>query len=350
LVVFACGTALAGGGTKVMDFEGEKMPASQAKKLMKQGYHRYYDQWKTHNHRALQTEIDCLNLLNSLYLSEIQMRHLIGVGVKMEKARRKLQPQIETINQEMEAALRQVKKDVVAGKDKCQSPGWARYKDAEKKLGQIRKGLCHQAVLCEAYCKAILTPNQREKCYNYKHCLIPVKDLKDPTRVGSADAGTVAEKMLDKVRAMSDQELADSMPMILSKHFKGMEKYMGELSAADRDKEEAKLRAVFAEARGMGDLDYQVQKSRLGAQIPCDYLELKQRMFDINCQLLKLEGEKTTGKTTGVVGQMFLKPCIIPILSKRINLLGDWENFDAVDLDKVKAAAADCKYGSCAID
>ena len=55
------------------------------------------------------------------------------------------------------------------------------------------------------------------------------------------------------------------------------------------------------------------------------------------------------GKSVGVVGQMFLKPCILPILSKRINVLAEWENFDAVDLEKVEAAAA-CKNGSCAID
>jgi len=348
-VLFVCGMVLAGGGSKMVDFEGEKMPAVQAKKLVKQGYHRYHDQWKTHNSHLLEVEIDCLNMLNSLYLSEIQMRHLVGVGVKMEKARRQFKPQIEAINKEMELALRQVKKDVVAGKDKCQSSGWTRYQEAEKKLRPIRKELSHQGLICEAYCKAILTPNQREKCYNYEHCLVPVKDLKDPTRVGSADAGSVAEKLLDKVRKMSDDELEDSMPMILSGHFAKMEKYMGTLSGADREKEEAKLRAVFTEARAMGDLDYQVHKSRLGAQIPSDYAELKHRMFDINCKLLKLEGEKSTGKRCGVVGQMFLKPCMLPILSKRINVLADWENFDAVDLEKVKAAAA-CKNGSCAID
>ena len=87
------------GGT--VEFEGEKMPAAQARKLIKQGYHRYYDQWKTHNSHMLGVEIDCLNLLNSMYLSEIQMRHMVGVGVKMEKARREYQPQIDAINKEM---------------------------------------------------------------------------------------------------------------------------------------------------------------------------------------------------------------------------------------------------------
>jgi len=348
-LLFVCGIALAGGGSKAVDFEGEKMPAAQAKKLMKQGYHRYLDQWHTHNHAMLESEIDCLNLLNSLYLSDIQMRHMIGVGVKMEKGRKAVKPQIEAINKEMELALQRVKKDVVSGKDKMESPGWAKYRECEKKLGEIKKALRHQAVICEAYAKAILTPNQREKCYNYHHCLIPVKDLKDPTRVGSADAGSVAEKLLDMIRPLSADELESRMPMVLSKHFKGMEKYMGELSDADRKQEEAKLRAVFAESRAMSDMDYQIQKSRLGSQIPCDYLELKGRMFDINCKLLKLEGEKSEGKSTGAIGQMFLKPCVIPILAKRINLLNEWENFDAIDLDKVEAAAA-CKNGSCAID
>ena len=148
-LVFVCGIALAGGGTKMVNFEGQMMPAVQAKKLAKQGYHRYHDQWLTHNSHMLETEIDCLNLLNSLYLSDVQMRHMVGVGIKMEKARRQYEPQIDAINKEMEAALQQVKKDVVAGKDKMASPGWAKYEEANKKLRPIRKALNHQALICD---------------------------------------------------------------------------------------------------------------------------------------------------------------------------------------------------------
>ncbi|NOZ19916.1 MAG: hypothetical protein GXP25_02385, partial [Planctomycetes bacterium] len=39
-MVFVCGMVLAG-GSRVVDFEGQKMPAAQANKLAKQGYHRY---------------------------------------------------------------------------------------------------------------------------------------------------------------------------------------------------------------------------------------------------------------------------------------------------------------------
>jgi hypothetical protein len=325
------------------------LPAAEAKKLAKQGYQRYYDQWMTHNAHELKLDIDCQNLLNSLYLSEIQMRHLIGVGVKMEKARRKLKPQVDAINKELEAALRGLKKEMLAGKDRSESGYDAKIKAAEGKLCGIRRQVTQQAILCEAYCKAILTPNQREKCYNYEHCLIPVKSIADPTRVGSVDAGTVAEKMLDKVRAMSADELKGAMPGILAAHYAKMNKYMGELSKADEEKEKTKMEAVFAEARGMADLDYQVHKSRLAAQIPCDYSEVKSRLKAITKTLGKLEGEKGDGKRVGMVGGMFLRPNMIPLLSQRINILQDWENYEAVDLDKVQAAAA-CKNGSCAID
>ncbi|MEW6359612.1 MAG: hypothetical protein AB1696_24965 [Planctomycetota bacterium] len=350
VVVFACGMVFAGGGgSKAVDFEGQKLPAVEAKKMEQQGYHRYYDQWFTHTSHDLKIEIDCQNLLNSLYLSEIQMRHLIGVGVKMEKARRDLKPQVDAINKELEAALKGLKKDMLAGKDRSASAYDAKVKAAEQKLCDVRKQIQQQAVLCETYAKAILTPNQREKCYNYEHCLIPVKSLADPTRVGSADAGTVAEKLLDEVRSMSKEEMDAAMPGIVAAHFAKMNKYLGELSKADEEKERTKMMDVFTEARAMGDLDYQVQKSRLAAQIPCDFSEIKDRLKAINKLACKLESEKGDGKSTGVVGQMFLKPCMIPLLSQRINILKDWDNYEAIDLEKVQAAAA-CKNGSCAID
>jgi hypothetical protein len=267
------------------------------------------------------------------------MRHLVGVGVKMEKARRKLKPQVEAINKELESALRGLKKDMLAGKEASASAYSAKVKAAEGKLGEVRKQLRQEAVLCEAYAKAILTPNQREKCYNYEHCLIPVKNLADPTRVGSADAGSIAEKLLDKVRTMSDEELKDALPGIIASHFAKMNKYLGELSKADEEKEKSKMVRLFNEARAMSTLDYQVQKSRLAAQIPCDYSEVKDRLKAISKLACKLESEKGDGKSTGVIGSMFLKPCMIPLLSERINILQDWDNYEAVDLDKVEAAS-----------
>ena len=92
MVVLFCGTTLAGDVAKVtpkddaaatlvkakdlVEYEGAMVTPAEATRLKTQGAHRWADKFTTHNIHDLNKEIDILNLLNSLYLTDVQMRQI----------------------------------------------------------------------------------------------------------------------------------------------------------------------------------------------------------------------------------------------------------------------------------
>jgi hypothetical protein len=220
-------------------------------------------------------------------------------------------------------------------------------------LGEINKAMAKDLVAYESYVKAILTDNQREKVYNYDHCLIPVKALRDPARIGSPDSGSVNEKLLEEVRAMSPEQFEAQKEDLVSHAFAKQMYYMGggDIKDETRVKERDKMLSVFAKARSLNDLDFQFTKAKLAAQLNTDYLEIKDRVKEISKQVLKVQNEKKfDGKAEpGVYTMMFLDPRIIPLLAERLRISDGFKGEEAVDLDKIEKAAA-CANGSCAID
>jgi len=361
-VVLVCGVAMAGGGgtttgdqekatggKRLVEFEGVMVTPAMAKRLKAEGYRRYADMWHTHNVKHLAKEIDKLNLLNGIFLSDVQMRHLMNVAIKAEKIRRKYKPAIDAVNAEMEAAFRGLKKDLLAGKERSASPYTQKIAELKKKMGEIRRQMNKEFVVCETYAKAILTPNQREVCYTYEHCLIPVRALTNKSaKVGQADAATKSGEILDRIRKMSDEEFAAKQEQLVSDHFHTLLKYCGDLTQSQRDKERAEFLTVCKKARSLSELEYQFQKNQLASRLPNDYDEVKARLQQAKNNCFRISSERANTGHMGVIGQMLLDPDIIPILGRRLKIYADWQNMDRVDLDALDSQA--CLNGSCAID
>ena len=367
LVVLFCGSVMAGEVAKVtpkgdgakagqaknlVEYEGAMVTPAEAARLKAQGAHRWADTWMTHNAHDLKKEIDILNLLNSLYLSDVQMRHVMVVATKAEKARRAALKEADGANAKLERSLAAVRRELLAtGKEKADSSAQKEVRECKEKLCDVQKVLSKDMVAYESYVKAILTDNQREKVYNYEHCLIPVKSLRDPARIGSPDSGSINEKLLEGVRALAPEQFEVRKEQLIDEHFGKMIKYMGDLTDDQRAKERDKMLSIFAKSRQLSDLDFQFSKARLAAQLNCDYSDVKDRLKEVSKQLLKVQNEKRfDGKSgPGIFTQMFLDPRIIPLLGERLKIYQGFQNEQAVDLDTIEKAA-ECANGSCAID
>ena len=344
--LLACGIAYAEPRSDKV-FEGETLSARTVKKLEKAGERRYHDQFMTHNAHALKHEIDLLNMLNSLYLNNVQMNSLILVSTKLERARREHEKDVAKLNKTLEKGYAALRKRALAGEaiSACALP--ESCQEAKKRLREISGGLRKEAVRRQAQVKAILTENQIEKVYNYQHCLIPVKDLKDPTRIGQADAGTKNEKVLKRIRALSDEKFEADLPKINDKHVKGIEYYCGEMTSAQKKAEGERYTAVLRKAREMSGLDFEFNRSKLAAELNDDYHDVKDRMKHVGDRLAKVRHDQGCGGID-VVGSMFLSPNMLHLLAKRVNINKGFEGTQAVDLDTIEDAAT--KAGGCAID
>jgi hypothetical protein len=349
-----CATCDTAAKAKGATFEGAPVSPAEAARLKAQGARRFADSFTTHQGRELLKEVDILNLLNSLYLSDVQMRHVMVVATKAEKARRAAMKEAEGTNARLEKALVALRKEMLTtGKPKCETSAMQQVNEAQSKLCDINKALAKDLVAYESYVKAVLTDNQREKVYNYEHCLIPVKSLRDPARIGSPDSGSVNEKLLEQVRAMSPEEFEAHKDDLVAKAFAKTMYYMGggEMKDEDRVKERDKMLTLFAKARMLNDLDFQFSKAKMAAQLSTDYLDVRDRVKEISKQVLKVRNEKRfDGKAEpGIYSSMFLDSRIIPLLAERLRIYEGFKGEEAVDLDRIEKAAG-CANGSCAID
>ena len=352
-LIVLCVAAVIAGGVLYAEprsettFEGEVLSSRTIKKMEKTGEHRYYNQFITHNAKALKHEIDLLNMLNSLYLNNVQMNSLILVSTKLERARRLHEKEVAKLNKELEKGYAALRKRALAGEtvDACALP--ESCQKARKRLGEISGELRREAVKRQEQAKAILTENQIEKVYNYQHCLIPVKDLKDPTRIGQADAASKNEKMLKRVRGMTDEQFEDQVPRIIDKHIKGIEYYCGEMSPEQKKEEGERYKVVLAKARKMTGLDFEFNRDKIAAELNDNYHDIKDRMKHVGNRLAKVRHDQGCG-SIDVVGSMFLSPNMLHILAKRVNINKGFKGTQAVDLDTIEDAAT--KAGGCAID
>ncbi len=346
IVALACGVSYAEPRSGKA-FEGETLSSRAVKRLQKAGEHRYASQFMTHNAKALKHEIDLLNMLNSLYLTDTQMNSLIIVGARVERERRKYTKEIEKLNAIMEKGYAALRARALRGEDVSSADLPESCKKANARLGQIRNALSRAKLKGQMATKAILNESQVEKVYNYQHCLIPVKDLRDPTRIGQADASSANEKKLEKIRSLSDEQFEAEKAKLVDCHIKKIEHKCGEMTAADRKKESARFLAVIEKARKMDDLDFEFNRSKLGAELASDYYTIRDRMMHVNMRLGKVANDECAPRLD-VVGSMFLSPNMLHILAKRTNISAGFKGTQAVDLDKIENAATNA--GGCAID
>ncbi|MBM4043876.1 MAG: hypothetical protein FJ279_02070 [Planctomycetes bacterium] len=343
-----------------VDYEGVTMSPAKARQLQAEGAHRYrflymsekgHTTWKTHNAQDLDREIDLLNLLNGLYLSDVQMRHLLVIAARAEKDRRAAYSEAARLNEQLERVLADVKAKLVKDETAKGSVCPPEARPMQERITRLQQDIQGKLVNYESYAKAILTPNQREKVYNYQHCLIPVKNMKDPTRIGQADSGSKNEKLLEDVKKMSADQFKNRLPILLDEHIHGIEKYTGKMSDEASAKEKARVTEVMNKAREMNDLDFQFTKAKLAADIASDYAEVKDRLKAVSDRLNKLSSERDktgTNAQLGEIGRMLLDERIIPIYAKRLKIYEGFKAGEAIDLTKVEAVAS-CK-GVCSID
>ena len=125
-------------------------------------------------------------------------------------------------------------------------------------------------VAFERSVEGVLNAGQREVLAEFKPCLLPPKNLKDPVRIGQANDHSHAERWLERARKASDDRLAKLVTQTLEREAQ----HFGELSPAQRRQREASLLATAREAAAMSDVDFEINKAELAERVaPLDRIE-----------------------------------------------------------------------------
>ena len=212
-------------------------------------------------YKRLEQELHIINLVNSLHLTEDQMKAIIPVAEESGKIREDLNRVMNENYGEVTASMKDLQKRLLDYEDatdeqqkrldKCSMPIYrkiAENKDKTRVLaGKIR---------------SILNINQREILLTYEPCVVPQQRDSQPERIGGYSGGENFAENLDEARKMKDADY---------------KKYRGELLEKQRillktfntpqqiESVLAQMGKALDEARKLNDIEYEIKRSELSS-------------------------------------------------------------------------------------
>ena len=182
----------------------------------------------------------------------------------------------------------------------------------------------------------VMNPGQRQVVGDYKACLIPPKNLKDPVRVGQASDRSHHERWLARARKASGPRLIKLVDGALEAEAK----HLGELSPAEHQQRKALLLKTARQVAKMSDADFELNKAELAESIAPP-----NRKKELEGEIAVLQRERGL---PGRVAQFMLKPDFIEQVRARGRQLAEGVQREQTDLAQ-GPQAENCEKG-CAID
>lgn len=167
------------------------------------------------------------------------------------------------------------------------------------------RGARRALVALEQEVADVLNPGQRQVLSEYKPCLIPPRNLKDPVRVGQANDSSHHVRWLTRARRASRDRLRKLVDLLLEKEAE----HFGEPTRSERQKRVVLLRRTVRKAAAMSDVEFELSKAELAERIaPRD------RGAELRSEIEVLSAARGL---PGLISQFILKPLFIEQLRTR---------------------------------
>ncbi|GEM_PF-6643914 len=318
-------------------------------------YVRYADACTSFRVAELRDEINLMNLLNGLYLSDEQMLKLLVLAEEANRRRKTCVDEVAKANHTIVEAVASMDRAAEAGRyaersfDEGTWPKAARScVRAAEQIAKAHGGVEPDLVELEEQVEEVLTEGQEKIVEAYKSCLIPTKDMKDPLRIGQAQSDEPRfEAQLEAVRKAPPEK----MEAVLGKAIDdviGYQMYEGStFTKKQRDEEEKRLSALFLGAKKLSEVEYHLQAKDVSGK-----MEEAEKDRKAKEDAIKRKAERQgTGNaiSSGKMAHFLLHPKAARILAERLSRSKSFKGSAKIDLDSLEAADT-CNGGKCAID
>lgn len=268
---------------------------------------------------VLRQDISLINLLNGLHLSREQMTQILHLA----RERRSLWEGAAPGSVELMAALRQAEEAFAVLKKEIQQGNPARgevparaasINQRLKELAQQNQKLVNQKQKAlEGRLRRVLSPEQLKVVENFKPCLIPPLDLRNPVRAGQASAAAGVFKRLQRLRQIPEKHWRARRQQIAQRVVDRYSRHHYRMTEAEKQAEAARILRVMDRARQLSNIDFEMEKEKLAQE-----LKPKDKMRELRDQL---EARAPHGKKPRLskVGRFLLNERIIPILKERLH-------------------------------
>lgn len=266
---------------------------------------------------TLQEDISAINLLNGLHLSREQMGQILQLAQEARQARE------NTINSPASKdSLRQAKAAFNALRTEIQNGAPARGEiparaaQIKHRLNDLRdqanQQLSAQYQALEDKLRGVLSPEQLKVAQDFKPCLIPPLDLRNPVRAGQASSNVGAIKHLRQLKQMPEDKWQARKQEIVQRIVNNYSRNHYRLSEAEKQQEQARLLNLAERVRRMSQVDFEMAKEKLAEEFTP-----KDRMKDLRAEVERRAPHGRQGDFSRV-GRFLLSERIIPILGERL--------------------------------
>jgi len=208
---------------------------------------------------SMMDEIKAINMINSLYLTAEQKARLVEIGSTAEKSSMKFEKMSGDYEKAVLPLLTEMKKELVKGPQLSPdlAKRWGEMKD--KVEGARKANLDAQK---DAVQKAIevLSDNQKILVRQYQPCIVPVKSLSNPDRVGQAAGGEIAVKVLERARQVPGDRWGEVKKMMVDTF---REKMGNRVPEKELPGLTVKFGQSIEKARSLSERDFELQKEQL---------------------------------------------------------------------------------------
>jgi len=246
-------------------------------------------------------QISALNLVNALYLTEPQTERFLKILNDLETTQAEYQKRyvelIPGMKKEYKKLLQEIADNKGISKETQTTAGGVHLKELEMRDSYLAK-LCE----LETRLDAVLSDNQKCIVEDFKPCLIPPKNLRDPARVGQAvgDASGAVD-LLERMRKIPERRYAKAKGTMVEKYMDKYEEKIRLLTPEEKKQELTRVEEIVDQARAMSEVDFQMKKEDLGKQLLIEPLKSPRKKNEL-----------------GKVGRILLDTRLIPVFEKRL--------------------------------
>ena len=255
--------------------------------------------------QQVKRDISFLNLLNGLYLTEDQIVKLLAKLDKVDAINKEADLRYAEVYWKVQDHYNRLKKVLIENRGIPQEMEMLSYKyDGELHEILIERD-AEIAKVEDEVVADVLKPHQVKVINDFIDCVIPPDSLRNPERVGQMPDNGEYERILEKVRKMSDKEYPKASEEEIAKMIEHIDKHHCVLSAEEKALQRGNFQEAFAKIRALPYGDYKIQLEKIAEGINYDNVDNKWwvRHVDGEC---------------GEVGRYLLDSRNIPLLQQRL--------------------------------
>ena len=245
-------------------------------------------------------QISTLNLVNAMYLTPSQVQNFLKELRSLKEVQEEFQEKSDDLVPAMQEEYARLFQEIVDNKG-ISKPTEKTAGDVHKKELDLKEEYASKLIELESRLSKLLTENQLCVVDEFKACLIPPKNLRDPARVGQAKGDTYgAVSVLEQIRKAPPKRYEAAKGRALEQYLDKYEKKIELLPPEKKDAEAMRVSRILDYARSLSSIDFEMKKESLAKEILIE-LEVKKRKNEL-----------------GKVGKLLLDVRLIPILEKRL--------------------------------